>query len=152
MEVGYGENDDELLNDTNLLLEGSKGNIGFVILVRIESLTSGQIESGYVELHRYSSDMEKRVMVGDRMVSFLNILVLSCVRLTVPSVYTRYRQIMQNNVSTSLGMMSYRSNWIFVRPRTARYRCALIVYGLFLIKRPDSFRGILVWETRAPST
>lgn len=69
LELGYGETDDELLSDTDLLLEGSKGNIGFVVLVIIERVASdGRIEAGYVELHKYSVDTGKRVIVGDRMV------------------------------------------------------------------------------------
>ena len=74
MELGYGETDDELLNDTNLLLEGSKGDIGFVILVKIERLAAdnhnGPIKTGYMELHRYSDDTGKAVRVGDRKASF----------------------------------------------------------------------------------
>lgn len=74
MELGYGEDDDEILNDTNLLLEGSKGEIGFVILVKIERLApdnhDGQIKAGYVELHKYSNDTGRGVRVGDRKVSF----------------------------------------------------------------------------------
>lgn len=72
LELGYGESDDELLNGTDLLLEGSKGRIGYAIVVKIETLAPGEreIQDGYVELHKYSRDTGKRVKIGSRMVNF----------------------------------------------------------------------------------
>lgn len=70
LETGYGETDEDLISGTNLLLEGSKGKTGFVIVAKVEELTSGdqEIQNGYVELHKYNQDTGKRVRVGERQV------------------------------------------------------------------------------------
>ena len=38
LELGYGENYDALIQGTDILLKGSKGRVGFVIVVKIECL------------------------------------------------------------------------------------------------------------------
>lgn len=70
LETRYGESDEDLISGTNLLLEGSKGKTGLVIVVKLGELTSGdqEIQNGYVELHKYNQDTVKRVRVGERQV------------------------------------------------------------------------------------
>lgn len=72
LEAGYSESYEDLLEDATLLLEGSEGRIGFVILVKLEPLRDGdnQIRSGFVELHYYNSDSRTRAQYRRRLVSF----------------------------------------------------------------------------------
>lgn len=61
-----------------------------------------------------------------------------CATNIVPSAYTPCLRIMQNSVLNSPGMISYRSNSIFVLPGSHPYRCTLMTCGEFLRKRPSS--------------
>lgn len=76
LETGYVETDEDLISGTNLLLEGSKGKTGFVIVVKLGELTSGdqEIQNGYVELHKYNQDTRRRVRVGERQVILYSLL------------------------------------------------------------------------------
>lgn len=38
-ETGYAESDEDLISGTDILLEGSKGKAGVVIVVKLEELT-----------------------------------------------------------------------------------------------------------------
>lgn len=78
LETGYGETDEDLISGTNLLLEGSKGKTGFVIMVKLEELTPGdqEIQHGYVALHKYNQDTGKRVRVGERQVTLYISIIL----------------------------------------------------------------------------
>lgn len=66
LELGYTETSDELISGTDLLLEGSRGRIGFVIVIKIEHLDTDnyQVQEGYVELHKYDLNTKKRARVG----------------------------------------------------------------------------------------
>lgn len=70
LELGYGESYDELVTGTDILLEGSRGRIGFAIVVWIRCLTASddEIQEGYVELHKYNKDTGKRDRIGERQV------------------------------------------------------------------------------------
>lgn len=72
LELGYTETSDELISGTDLLLEGSRGRIGFVIVIKIEHLDTDndQVQEGYVELHKYDLDTKKRARVGIQEVTF----------------------------------------------------------------------------------
>ncbi|QKX60531.1 uncharacterized protein TRUGW13939_07676 [Talaromyces rugulosus] len=69
LEVGYSESYDDLINDATLLLEGSRGRVGIVILIKLAPLTALQqsVQSGFVEMHTYDKDTRKRVKFGSRM-------------------------------------------------------------------------------------
>lgn len=80
VELGYGESDHELISGTGMLLEGSRGRIGFVIGVKIECLdldVDKYIQEGYVELHKYCQNTGKRARVGGRQVSFSILLTVN---------------------------------------------------------------------------
>ncbi|KAN0071043.1 hypothetical protein V8E54_010474 [Elaphomyces granulatus] len=68
LEVGYTESYEKLLRDADLLLEGSTGKIGRVILVNIEPLTKGEteIKEGFVEVWKYDTLTGHKMIVGDR--------------------------------------------------------------------------------------
>lgn len=61
LELGYGENYDALIQGTDILLKGSKGRVGFVIVVKIEYLApeDQEIQEKYVELYKYNKDTGK---------------------------------------------------------------------------------------------
>ncbi|KAN0067012.1 hypothetical protein V8E54_014936 [Elaphomyces granulatus] len=69
LEVGYTESYEKLLRDADLLLEGSTGKIGRVILVNPEPLTEGatEIKEGFVEVWKYDTLTGHKIVVGDRM-------------------------------------------------------------------------------------
>lgn len=56
LEFGYSETYDKLLQDADLLSEGSQGKICVVILVKLVPLGPNDtyFESGFVELHEYN--------------------------------------------------------------------------------------------------
>jgi hypothetical protein len=55
-----------------VLLEGSQGRIGYVVLVKLEPLKDDEtsIQIGFVEVHMYDSETGKRQMIGRGMVRF----------------------------------------------------------------------------------
>jgi len=65
-ECGYSETHAKLLDDIDLLLEGSEGRIGFVIVAKIELLKPDetQIKDGYIKRYCYNWDTGKRSKVG----------------------------------------------------------------------------------------
>ncbi|CRG88304.1 hypothetical protein PISL3812_05333 [Talaromyces islandicus] len=69
LEVGYSESYEDLINDATLLLEGSQGRIGLVILVKVTPLTAAleSIQSGFVETHIYDQVTQKRAKFRSRM-------------------------------------------------------------------------------------
>jgi hypothetical protein len=73
LEVGYSEPYEKLLEDVTLLLEGSKGRIGLVILIKIIPLEGNEtvIQSGFIELYTYDQEEHKGVKQSGRMVRFL---------------------------------------------------------------------------------
>jgi hypothetical protein len=75
-ECGYSETHTKLLEDVDLLLEGSEGRIGFVIVVKIEPLKPDetQIKNGYVERYCYNFRTGKRSKVGERLVRHSSLL------------------------------------------------------------------------------
>ena len=70
LELGYGESYDELVTGTDILLEGSRGRIGYAIVVWLQCLAAGEdkIQKGNVELHKYNKDTGKRDRIGERQV------------------------------------------------------------------------------------
>lgn len=81
LEMGYSETHDALMNDADLLLEGTRGNIALAINVKIEPLgpDSKQTQKGYVELHKFDAGTRKRERIGERQVTFPVIFPLSLV-------------------------------------------------------------------------
>jgi hypothetical protein len=73
LEAGYSEPYDDLVEDSELLLKWSKGRIGLVILVKIEPLKSSdtEIQNGFVEVHKFDKETERRVKYGGRKVKSL---------------------------------------------------------------------------------
>jgi hypothetical protein len=73
LEVGYSQTYEELLEDASLLLEGSEGRIGLVILIKIVPLKDNEtaLQSGFVEFHTYDQETHERVKWKRRMVRFL---------------------------------------------------------------------------------
>jgi hypothetical protein len=82
-ECGYSETHAKLLDDIDLLLEGSEGRIGFVIVAKIEPLKPDetQIKDGHIKRYCYTWDTGKRSKVGRTLVrcfsfpSFLSYLI-----------------------------------------------------------------------------
>jgi len=66
LEVGYSQPYNSLLEDVSLLLEGSDGRIGLVILVKLVPLKDNE-KSGFVELYTYNKETHKRVKWKRRM-------------------------------------------------------------------------------------
>lgn len=55
METGYTESEDGLRKDADIILKGSKGKVGLVIVVKITPVAPGQTmpQGGYVEVWGY---------------------------------------------------------------------------------------------------
>lgn len=55
LEVGYSETYEALLQDADLLLEGSEGRIGVVIIVKLQrlALEEESISHGFMETHTW---------------------------------------------------------------------------------------------------
>jgi len=72
LEAGYSERFDALLEDTDLLLQGTKGRIGIVIVVKLEPLKANEtsIQNGFVQVYKYDRLTNGTVRYGDRMVKF----------------------------------------------------------------------------------
>ena len=70
LEVGYTEPYQELLQDAELLLEGTSGKIGRVILIKLEPLAKGDTESksGFVEVWKYDASTGRKKIVGETRV------------------------------------------------------------------------------------
>lgn len=67
LEIGYAETEDDFINDADLILKGSEGRTGYVVVVSLKELQAGdqEIQEGYVELHKYDKETGKRVRVGE---------------------------------------------------------------------------------------
>jgi hypothetical protein len=61
VEIGYTEPYQKLLEDASLLLEGSKGRIGLVILIKV-TLKQGEIEitEAFVEVWKWTPQGRKK--------------------------------------------------------------------------------------------
>jgi hypothetical protein len=70
LEAGYSESHDALIEDTKLLLEGSEGRIGLVIVVKLEPLKSNEteIQNGFVQVYEYDKETGRIVRYDGRMV------------------------------------------------------------------------------------
>ena len=55
-----------------MLLVGSQGRIGLVVVVKIEPLKADEttIQNGFVQVYKYDRQMNRRVTHGGRMVKF----------------------------------------------------------------------------------
>ena len=73
LEAGYSESFDALKEDTKLLLEGSEGRIGLVIVVKLERLKPGEteIQNGFVQVYKYNQETGRMAGCGGRKVRFL---------------------------------------------------------------------------------
>ncbi|KAK9238724.1 hypothetical protein V1525DRAFT_387284 [Lipomyces kononenkoae] len=63
LEAGYSVSYDALLDDTDLLLQGTQGRIGMVIVVKIEPLAPGEteIQNGFVQVYEYDQNLNRSV-------------------------------------------------------------------------------------------
>jgi len=68
LEVGYPEPYQKLLQDADLLLEGSSGGIGGIILIKLEPLASNasEITQGFLEVWKYDAVTGKKNIVEKR--------------------------------------------------------------------------------------
>ena len=62
VEVGYTETYQKLLEDASLLLEGSSGRIGLVILIKVTPLKRGETEitEAFVEVWKWTPQGRKK--------------------------------------------------------------------------------------------
>jgi len=69
LEAGYSESSEELIEDTKLLLEGSEGRIGLVIIVKVEPLKPNEreIQNGFIQVYKYDQEMKRIVSHGGRI-------------------------------------------------------------------------------------
>ncbi|KAI9034887.1 uncharacterized protein KD926_005163 [Aspergillus affinis] len=76
-EIDDSEQYDDLKCDADLLLQGSEGQIGTVVLVKLDPLRNNQtcVQSGFVEIYTYDSESGKSRQRGKRMVSQLVIVL-----------------------------------------------------------------------------
>lgn len=59
--------------DDDILLESSRGETGFVVMVQVGllDLNDRKFHEGYVELHKYNRETAARERIGERQVFFL---------------------------------------------------------------------------------
>ena len=78
LECGYSELYEDLRQDATLLLVGSEGRIGRVILVKLDRIgESGAVENGFVEVWQYDSESGAATKRGDRYVRLSLVVRLS---------------------------------------------------------------------------
>lgn len=72
LEYGYSEHPQSLIQDAKMLLEGTQGKIGVVLLVKVQPLQHGEtnVQSGYVQVWEYNQETGCAVRRGRRLVSF----------------------------------------------------------------------------------
>jgi hypothetical protein len=72
LEAGYSESHDALIEDTKLLLEGSEGRIGLVIVAKLEPLKPDEteIQNGFIQVYKYDQETGGIARYGGRMVRF----------------------------------------------------------------------------------
>jgi hypothetical protein len=70
LEAGYSEQHNALIEDTDLLLVGTQGRIGLVIVIKIEPLKANEtmIQDGFIQVYKYDRQMNRRARYGGRMV------------------------------------------------------------------------------------
>jgi hypothetical protein len=99
VECGYGEAYDDLLRGTRLLLEGSEGRIGRVILVHLDNIgDSGTIESGFVEVWAYNLELRRAKGSGGHFVGLslaAPVLLLTLVKKIYPPPQSRLSQALR---------------------------------------------------------
>jgi hypothetical protein len=71
MKVGYTESYEDLESDAQLFFEGSAGQIGTVILVKIQPLLlpEKEIKSAFLQVYHYDTEHGEAVPKGGREVS-----------------------------------------------------------------------------------
>jgi len=69
LEAGYSESHNALIEDTKLLLEGSEGRIGLVIVAKLQPLKSNETElqNGFVQVYSYDQETGKIARYGGRL-------------------------------------------------------------------------------------
>uniref|UniRef100_A0A093V3X8 tRNA pseudouridine synthase A n=1 Tax=Talaromyces marneffei PM1 TaxID=1077442 RepID=A0A093V3X8_TALMA len=68
LEVGYAESYEDLVRDATLLMEGSKGKIGLVIIVKLQPLEADEteIQKGFVEVWAYNYERKNCFKLGQQ--------------------------------------------------------------------------------------
>ncbi|KAK9326113.1 hypothetical protein V1517DRAFT_335351 [Lipomyces orientalis] len=68
LEAGYSESYEVLIDYTDLVLQGTQGRIGLVIVVKIEPLAPGEteIQNGFVQVYEYDQMLNRSVKRGRR--------------------------------------------------------------------------------------
>ena len=90
LECGYGGAYDDLKRETALLLEGSDGCIGNVVLIHLDEIgDSGTPETGFIEIWNYDPELKRAKKSGGRFVRL---------RISFPGVST---DICQEHISTT---------------------------------------------------
>lgn len=69
LEVGYAESYEDLVRDATLLMEGSKGKIGLVIIVKLQPLEADEteIQKGFVEVWAYNYERKNCFKLGQQV-------------------------------------------------------------------------------------
>ena len=72
LETGYSEGGDELKDDADMLLAGSRGRLGIVITIKIDRLAPGDSgpQNGYVEVWTWDKQANCKKKLGKRQVRF----------------------------------------------------------------------------------
>src|SRR5438034_7834770 len=70
IEAGYSESYEALIWDAKLLLEGSEGRIGLVIVAKLEPLKSNEtnIQNRFVQVYKYDQETGRMARYSGRMV------------------------------------------------------------------------------------
>lgn len=71
LEYDYSQSGQLSIEDAKMLLEGTQGQVGLVILVKVQPLQHGETEvrSGYVQVWEYNYDTGRAARRGRRLVS-----------------------------------------------------------------------------------
>lgn len=96
LECGYAESYDDLRQDATLLLEGSEGGIGKVIIVQLDAIGySGTVEKGFLEVLEHNNELRRAKRRGGRFVRLplaVPLSILTFVQNIFPPPQSRRRQ------------------------------------------------------------
>lgn len=128
LEVGYSETMQDLQNDARVLLEGSKGKIKLVILVKIEPPLQPDdttLHSGSLQLWRYDDKTKKafdaKVSRNVSRLRFLKMLENILTAIDLPSSSSRLQTLSKYN-TTKVGYYSTQSSAPFETSAPIRSR------------------------------
>lgn len=76
VEVGYTETMSDLMDDADLLLEGSEAEIANVIVIKMQPLrdNESEIQSAFVQVYQFDEQSGSKVRKGGRKVSSISVL------------------------------------------------------------------------------